>query len=320
MWNIFWEGGIRNLVVVKLTKRLNLELLLFINYSFFELFELVIISTGNFLLISVLLLFSPSVVSGSLWPHGRQHARLPCPSPTPGVCSNSCPLSRWYHPTISSSVVSFSFCPQSFPASESFPVSQLFESGGQSIGASAAASVLLMSVQGWQQYDYLIYSSRHRLCRNITSQGFLITKVYFSLHMDWQEVLAYMVEVLPSGPHGRLAAEEESLDSNQQKLSNQEAVRRCDIPAWILLPSTSFKVSEILSVMSDSLRSHGLYSPWNSSGQNTGVGSLFLLQGIFPTQGPNPGLLHYRQILYQLSHKGSLVSRPHPVARKAENY
>ena len=95
--------------------------------------------------------------------------------------------------------------------------------------------------------------------------------------MDWQEALAHMVEVLPSGPHGRPAAEEESLDRNQQKLSNQEAVKRHDIPAWILLPSTSFKVSEIRSVMSNSLRSHGLYSPWNSSGQNTGVGSLSLL-------------------------------------------
>ena len=78
-----------------------------------------------------------------------QHARLPCPSPSPRVCSNACPLSRWYQPTISSSVISFSSCLQSFPASGSFPMSWLFPSGSQSIGASASASVLPMTIQGW---------------------------------------------------------------------------------------------------------------------------------------------------------------------------
>ena len=90
-----------------------------------------------------------SVMSQSLWPHGLQHARLPCPSPTPGACSNSCPPSRWCHPTISSSVVTFSFCLSSFPAPGSFPTSQFFASGGQSIGASASASVLPMIIQDW---------------------------------------------------------------------------------------------------------------------------------------------------------------------------
>ena len=93
--------------------------------------------------------FSHSVVSNSLWPHGLQHARLPCPSSTPGTCSNSCPSSWWCHPTILSSVAPFSSCLQSFPASRFFPVSQLFASGGQHIGASASASVLPMSIQGW---------------------------------------------------------------------------------------------------------------------------------------------------------------------------
>ena len=93
--------------------------------------------------------FSRSVMSDSLWPHGLQHAKFPCPSPTPGVYSNSCPLSRWCHPTISSSVVPFSFCLQSFPASGSFPMSQLFASGGQSIGVSASTSVLPMNIQDW---------------------------------------------------------------------------------------------------------------------------------------------------------------------------
>ena len=89
--------------------------------------------------------FSPSVVSDSLQPHGTQHARPPYPSPTPGVYPNPCPLSRWSHPTISS----FSSCPQSFPASGSFPMSQLFTLGGQNIGVSASTSVLPMNTQDW---------------------------------------------------------------------------------------------------------------------------------------------------------------------------
>ena len=87
--------------------------------------------------------------SASLQPYGLQHARSPCPSPTPGVYSNSCPLSPWCHPTISSSVIPFSSCLQPFPASGSFQVSQLFASGGQSIGISASASVLPMNIQNW---------------------------------------------------------------------------------------------------------------------------------------------------------------------------
>ena len=93
--------------------------------------------------------FSRSVVSDSLRPHESQHARPPCPSQTPGVCSDSCPSSRWCHPAISSSVVPFSSCPQSLPASGSFPMSQLFARGGQSIGVSASASVLPMNTQDW---------------------------------------------------------------------------------------------------------------------------------------------------------------------------
>ena len=88
-------------------------------------------------------------MSDSLRPRGLYHARLPSPSPTPRAYSNSCPASRWCHPTISSSVVSFSSCLQSFPASGSFTMSQLFASGGQSIGVSASASVLPMNIQGW---------------------------------------------------------------------------------------------------------------------------------------------------------------------------
>ena len=93
--------------------------------------------------------FSHPVVSDSLWPHELQHARPPCPAPTPRVHSNSCSSSQWCHPTISSSVIPFSSCLQSLPESGSFPMSQLFTSGGQSIGVSASTSVLSMNTQDW---------------------------------------------------------------------------------------------------------------------------------------------------------------------------
>ena len=93
--------------------------------------------------------FSHSVMSDSLWPHKPQHARPPCPSPTPGVYPNSHPLSWWCHPAISLSVTHFYSCPQSLPASGSFPMSRLFACGGQSIGVSASASVLPMNTQDW---------------------------------------------------------------------------------------------------------------------------------------------------------------------------
>ena len=93
--------------------------------------------------------FSRSVVSGSLWPHRLQYANFPCPSPTPRAYSNSCPLNRWCHPTVSSSVMPFSSCLQSFPASGSFQMSQSFPSGGQSIGVTASTSVLPMNTQDW---------------------------------------------------------------------------------------------------------------------------------------------------------------------------
>ena len=98
--------------------------------------------------------FSRSVVSDSLQPHESQHARPPCPSPTPGVHSNSCSSSWWCHPAISSSVVPFSSCLQSFPASGSFPMSQLFAWGGQSTGVSALASVLPKKSQVWSPWEW----------------------------------------------------------------------------------------------------------------------------------------------------------------------
>ena len=98
--------------------------------------------------------FSLSVVSNSLRPHESQHSRPPCPSPTPGVHPNSCASSRWCHPAISSSVIPFSCCPQSLPASGSFPMSQLFTWGGQNIGVSAWVSILPMNTQDWSPLDW----------------------------------------------------------------------------------------------------------------------------------------------------------------------
>ena len=99
--------------------------------------------------------FSHSVMSDSLWPHELQNSRPPFPSPTPGIHPNSCPSSQWCHPDMSSSIVSFSSCPQSLPALESFPMSQLFTWGGQSIGVSALASVLVMNTQDWSPLGWI---------------------------------------------------------------------------------------------------------------------------------------------------------------------
>ena len=104
-------------------------------------------------------LFSHSVVSDSLWPHELQHARPPCPSPTPGVHPNPCPSSWWCHPAISSSVVPFSSFPQSLSESESFPMSQLFTWGGRSTGVSALASVLPKNTQDWSPLDWTSWIS-----------------------------------------------------------------------------------------------------------------------------------------------------------------
>ena len=119
--------------------------------------------------------FSRSVMSDSLRPHGLQHARHCCPSPTPGVYPNSCPLSQWCHLTISSSVVPFSSCLQSFPTSGSFQMSQLFTSGGQSIGVSASTSVLPMYTQdwfplGWTGWISLQFKGLSRVFSNTTVQ------------------------------------------------------------------------------------------------------------------------------------------------------
>ena len=130
--------------------------------------------------------FSRSVMSNSLRPHGLQHVGLPCPSSIPRVYSNSCPLSRWCHPTINSSVVSFSFHLQSFPASGSFQISQFFVSGGQSIGISALASVLSMNIQdwfplGWTSWISLLSKGLSRVFTNTTVQK----HQFFGVQLSW---------------------------------------------------------------------------------------------------------------------------------------
>ena len=133
--------------------------------------------------------FSHSVLSDSLRPHGLQQNRPPCPSPIPGVYSDSCPLSQWCHPTISSSVVPFSSCPQSFPASESFQMSQLFTSGGQSIGVSASTSVLPVNIQdwsplGWTGWISLQSKELSRIFTNTTLQKHQFFGTQLSLQSD----------------------------------------------------------------------------------------------------------------------------------------
>ena len=142
--------------------------------------------------------FSCSVVSDSLWPHVLQDARPPCPSSTPRAYPNSCPLSWWWHPTISSSVITFSSCLQSFPASGSFPMSQFFTSSDQSIGVSASASVLPMNTQDWSPLGWtgwislqskgLSESSPAPQFKSINSLAlsFLYSPTLTSIHDHWK--------------------------------------------------------------------------------------------------------------------------------------
>ena len=130
--------------------------------------------------------FSHSGMSYSLWPHGLQHARPPCPSPTPRVYSNSCPLSQWCHPAISSSIIPFSSCLQSFPESGSLPMSQFFSSGGQSFGVSVLASVLPMTIQDWFPLGWIGWISLQskvlsRVLSNTTVQKYQFFSAQLSL-------------------------------------------------------------------------------------------------------------------------------------------
>ena len=124
-------------------------------------------------------------MTDSLWPHGLQYVRLPCPLPSPGACSNSWPLSHWCHPTISSSVITFS-CLQSFPASGSFLMSQLFASGGQSIGVSASASVLPVNIQDWFPFRLtrLIFLQSKGLQHHISKASILRCSAFYVVQLS----------------------------------------------------------------------------------------------------------------------------------------
>ena len=204
------------------------------------------------------LMFSHPVVSESLRPHGLQHTRPPCLSPSPEVCPSSCPLCRWYHPAISSSDAFFSFSPQSFPALGTLPMSRI----------------------RWPKYWNFSFS----ICPSNKYSGLI------SLKIDWFDLLAVRM-----------------LDDLSYIAVWCIFIKLSCV--YILSPTQIRSLwtewSESCPVVSDSLWPHGLYSPWHSLGLNTGVGSLSLLQGIFPTQGSNPGLPHCRWILYQMSHRGS---------------
>ena len=137
-------------------------------------------------LITLLVQFSRSVMSDSLRSHELQHAWPPCPSPTPGVYSNSCPSSPWCHPAISSSVVPFSAWPQSLPASGSFPMSQLFTSGGQSIGVSASASVLPMNTQDWSPLGWTGWISLSKELSRVFSNTIVQNNQFFGTQLSSQ--------------------------------------------------------------------------------------------------------------------------------------
>ena len=147
-------------------------------------------------------------MSNSLRPHESQHARPPCPLPTPGVYPNPCPLSQWCHPAISSSVVPFSYCPQSFPALGSFPMSQLFASSGQSIGVSASTSVLPMNTQDWSPLGWTYNNTRedftHGHQQMVNTEIRLIIffaakdgeALYSQQKQDWELTLAQIMNSL----------------------------------------------------------------------------------------------------------------------------
>ena len=142
--------------------------------------------------------FSGSVVSNSLWPNEPQHARPPCPSPTPGVHQKSCPLSRWCHLNIPSSVIPFSSCPQSFSASGSFQIGQLLASGGQSIEVSASTSVLPMNTQDWSPLGWTgwiclqskgltrVFSNPQFKSINSSALSFLYSPTHTAIHDHWK--------------------------------------------------------------------------------------------------------------------------------------
>ena len=220
-------------------------------------------------------------MSNSLRLHGLQYTRPPCSSPTPIIYPNSCPLSRECHPTTSTSVVPFSRL-QSFPASGSFPMSQVLESGGQSIGVSPSAPVLPMNIKdwfplGWTGWISLLSKGLSRVFSNNTAQkhqffGFgIVNKTEVDVFL---KLSCFFNDPTDCG----------------NLISGSSAFSKSSLNIW------KFTVHVLLNLL----------WPWGFPGKNTGVGCHFLLRGIFLSQGLNLGLLHCRQMLYHLSHQEGL--------------
>ena len=276
-----------------------------------------------------------SFVSDSLRPRGLQHARPPCPSPTPRVCSKSCPSSRWCHPTISSSVVPFSSRLQSFPASRSFAISQLFPSAGQSIGVSASASVFPVNIQDWFPLGWTglirrsLWTEKGSRIRAKTE----VTKLNPERKADgisagWDgDPWPSPVQLHELYMHSRV---DTSADCTCCVVIDSAAniwPESLEVLFLELLMSTHFTEKTIsTSRCTFSMFLFGLRlvakscpivaAPWtvappgspvhgDSPGENSGVGCHFLLPGIVPTRESSPRLLHCRQSLYRQSYEGS---------------
>ena len=211
--------------------------------------------------LSTLLLLSCSVLSNSLWPHGLQHTRPPGPSLSPRVHSNLCPWNQWRHPTISSSVVPFSSCPQSFPASGPFPMSRLFASGGQSIGASASASVLPVMIQGW-------FALGLTLSKTIPCLLFSSYCRVFSFHCVLKH--PYKQTLIRTGPSFRhTSAGKPTLAPSQAQCQHSATWDLLALGPFSLFQTLSVPPSSVNMVQSDQL-------PWKSAPISTPTSKPFL--------------------------------------------
>ena len=202
---------------------------------------------------------SRSVVSDSLRPHESQHARPPCPSPTPGVQSNLCPLSRWCHPAISSSVIPFSSCPQSVPASESFPMSQLFAWGGQSTGVSALASFFPKNTQDWSPLEWTGW---------ISLQSKRLSRVFSNTTVQKHQFFSTQL----------------SLQSNSHIQEDKEGIYLLGVEDWRAAVMIGTSALLELYVCAQSLSyvcSAGSSVHETFPSKNSGVGCHFLLRGSF---------------------------------------
>ena len=207
--------------------------------------------------------FSHSVMSDSLQPHESQHARPPCPSPTPGVHSNSCPSRQWCHPAISSSVIPFSSCPQSLPASESFPMSQLFAWGGQSTGVSALASFLPKKSQGW---SLLGRQDRELWTIMETSHKYVPSDIHTFFPLKWQNV-HWLLYLQQSKWFLELKKTKNSFCAKKKKKMKSQGWSPLEWTGWISLQSKG--LSRVFS--NTTVEKHQFFSAQLSSQSNSHI-------------------------------------------------